>query len=43
VVLVAVSLLGPTLFGLPRWSRLGAVLGLAFLMYGVAALRKRGG
>ena len=39
-VLLAASLLGP-LFGLPAWSRLGAVLGVAFLAYGVAGLRRR--
>jgi hypothetical protein len=38
--LLAVSLIGPLLFGLPPWSRLGAVLGLALLAYGIAGLRR---
>jgi hypothetical protein len=40
LALLLVALLGPLLFGLPGWSRLGAVLGLGFLLYGVAGLRR---
>ncbi|HYU19157.1 MAG TPA: hypothetical protein VEQ11_10705 [Chloroflexota bacterium] len=40
VALLAVSLLGPLLLGLPGWSRLGAVLGLVLLCYGAAGLRR---
>lgn len=41
IVLLFVSLVGPLLFGLPPWSRMAAVLGFGFLVYGVAGLRRR--
>ena len=40
LVLLSVALLGPLLFGLPPWSRLGAVLGVGLLAYGLAGLRR---
>ena len=40
LALLSAALLGPLVFGLPPWSRLGAVLGVALLAYGLAGLRR---